>query len=413
MKMQNSKYFFHFTFKPKKLSDERMKLEKQFLNIDKDIALLRSITQLPKLLERIRATKLDKINELAESLTKMDIRLLIYEYPYPDEMAETRKKINIILSTRYTSIVGRTAWELFQQDVTDVFLQELIRESFSKELDTFLGIKEKLLIPFHKAMKNSSGIIDGLIPFLLKTNLKSELLFQDWKVKDGSVLELQLLKKMFLAGLHENFIILRDGEEFVSKSLEMFSLDDYKMVLKVYLEARKFDEYHPTILHDATKYRIGDPREREEDWDFLSDEALLQVKRWVIQKNLIEIFASDSDNNRFNYWKRFIKYMDDVELVKDPKVAFIYFKEFVVVEFGNIGAAYFYHKTGFEKFISPVKNSHSFKYRSTSAKEVMLKERIPEKQGTKLFLIKLDHRGQIWKRKFDEQMQKYLSNVNE
>ncbi|MEH6908512.1 hypothetical protein, partial [Neobacillus drentensis] len=343
-----------------------------------------------------------------------DIRLLIYEYPYPQEKAETRKKINKILSTRYTSIVGRTAWELFQQDISDVFLQDLIRDSYKREMDTFIGIKEEFKSIFNKAMKNSSGIIDGFIPFLVKTKTKSEHLFKEWKIKKDSVLEHSMLKKMFLGGLHEDFIISRDGEDFVSNSLEKFSKDEYKLILKVYLEARGFEAFHPGILHDAIKFRLGDPREHEEEWDFLSEQALLQVKRWVIQKNLIEIFASDADNKRFNYWKRFIKYMDDVELIKNPKVAFIYFKDFVVVEFGSIGSAYFYHKKGFERFIAPVKNSRRFKtVRSNSAKEDMLKERVPVKHGTPLFINKLDHRGQIWIRRFDEQMQKYLNSVKE
>jgi hypothetical protein len=412
--MKNSNYFHHFSFIPMKLAEERTKVEKQFKDIDKDIALNRRHTQLPKLLEKIRATKHEKIHELAESLTKMDIRLLVYEYPYPNENKETRHKINRILTTRYTIEVGRTAWDLFQQDISDEFLQDLIRASYSKEMETFLGIKEALLVPLQRAINISNNIIDGLVQYLLKSKLKSESILAEWKVKKGSVLEEALIKKMLNDGLHDDFIIARDGEEFISKSLEVFSLDDYKMLLKVYIEARGFEDFHPSILHQATKFRLGNPREREEEWSFLTEEALLQVKRWVIQKNLIEIFASDGDNKRFNYWKRFIKYMDDVELVKDPKVAFIYFREFVVVEFGNIGAAYFYHKDGFKKFISPVKNSYRFKnLKSTSAREEMLKERIPEKQGTKLFMNKLDHRGQIWMRRFDEQMQRYLNSVNE
>lgn len=412
--MQNSRYFYHFSFVPKKLIEERNKVEKQFKDIDKDIALHRSHTQLPKLLEKIRAAAPDKIDELAKSLTKMDIRLLIYEYPYPNEKNETRYKINRILDTRYTSIVGRTAWDLFQQDISDPFLQDLIGSSYFKEPETFLGINEELLGAFRTAMKKESDIIEGLVPYMLRTRLKTEQLLKEWKVKEGSVLEEALLKKMFRAGLHEDFIISRDGEMYIAKSLEKFSMDDYKMMLKVYIEARNYEEFHQTIMHDATKYRLDDPRENEGEWDFLTHDALLQVRRWVIQKNLIEVFASDPDNKRFNYWKRFIRYMEDVELANDPKVAFIYFKEFVVLEFGNIGSAYFYHKKGFEKFIYPIKNSYKFRNsKSTTTKEDMLKDRSYEKQGTKLFINKLDHRGQIWIQRFNEQMREYLNSVNE
>jgi hypothetical protein len=411
--MQNSKLFFHFNFTPKKLSEERAKIEKQFKDIDKDIAISRSHTLLPKLLERIRVTSLDKIDKLVATLSKIDIRLLIYEYPYPNEKEETRNKINKILTTKYTSIVGRTAWELFQHDITDLFLQDLIRDSYMNEPETFLGIKEDLLIPVQKAMKSSGSIIDGLVPYLLKSNLMVKKILDGWKVKGESVLEHALLKKMFLEGLHDNFIISRDGEEFVSRILEKFTMDDYKKVLKIYLENRSFEKFHTSILNDAIKLRFGDPRKNEDAWNFLSSEALTQVKRWVIRQNLEEIFASDPDNKRFNYWKRFIRYMDDVELLKDPKVAFIYFNKFVVVEYGNIGAAYFYHKEGFEKFILPIKDSPEFRRKSTNVKESMFKDRSSEKNGIKLFINKLAHLGVMWTRRFDEQMQKYLSSVDE
>jgi hypothetical protein len=411
--MQNSKLFFHFNFTPKKLSEERAKIEKQFKDIDKDIAISRSHTLLPKLLERIRVTSLDKIDKLVATLSKMDIRLLIYEYPYPNEKEETRNKINKILTTKYTSIVGRTAWELFQHDITDLFLQDLIRDSYMNEPETFLGIKEDLLIPVQKAMKSNGIIIDSLIPYLLRSNLMVKKILDGWKVKGESVLEHALLKKMFLEGLHDNFIISRDGEEYVSSILEKFSMDDYKKVLKIYLENRNFEKFHRSILNDAIKLRFGDPRKNEDVWNFLSSEALTQVKRWVIKQNLEEIFASDPDNKRFNYWKRFIRYMEDVELLKDPKVAFIYFNKFVVVEYGNIGAAYFYHKEGFEQFILPIKDSPGFRRKSTSVKESLFKDRNPEKIGIKLFINKLPHLGVMWKRRFDEQMQKYLSSVDE
>ncbi|MDG4658197.1 hypothetical protein P6P90_15300 [Ectobacillus antri] len=410
--MQNSQFFHHFTFKPKKLLEERIRVEKQFEDIDKDIALHRSHTQLPKLLEKIRNTAFDKIADLAQSLTKVDIRLLVYEYPYPDEESKTRRKINKILTTRYTGVVGKTAWDLFQQDISDPFLQELIRDSYFKEPQTFLGIKEEMLAPFRKAMENKLSIIEGLIPHMLKSNIKTEQILKEWKVKSDSVLEGALLKGMFQRGLHKDFIISRDGETYIAKCLETFSMGEYKMLLKIYIEARSYEEFHPTIMHDATKYRIGDPREKQELWNFLSYDAFQQVKKWAIQKNLIKIFESDPDNKRLMYWKTFIRYMDDVHLINEPKVAFIYFREFVVVEFGNIGAAYFYHRKGFETFILPTVKSSNFKYKGTQSRERMLKNRNYEQHGIRLFINKLDHRG-YWQTKFNDQMSKYLDGINE
>ena len=70
----------------------------------------------------------------------MDTLLLIYEYPFPEETDETKRKINEILNQEYTSLVGKTAWMLFQQDVKDSYLLHLIKKSYWREKDTFLQI---------------------------------------------------------------------------------------------------------------------------------------------------------------------------------------------------------------------------------------------------------------------------------
>lgn len=413
--MQNSNFFFHFTFAPTKLKTERTKVEKKFKDIEKDIATGIGEKRLPELLERIRLTSIEELPSLVEELTKIDIRILIYEYPFPNEGKATRHKINEILTARYTSLVGRTAWELFQQDTSDGFLQDLIRKAYQKEPETFVGMSDGFLKVFKTVSESTNSIIDGLAPIFLNSKFRAVELLKGFKVKEGSLLEAEITKKMFLEGLQENFIIKRDGEGFVSSKLEQYHTNDYKEMLKVYIEPRDYEEFHPSIMNDAIKFRLGDPRTKEEEWSFLSKDAISQVKRWVLRQNLEEIFAEDADNKRFNYWKRFIRYMDDVELLKEPKVAFIYFKQFVVVEFGNIGAAYFYHIEGFGTHIYPIKNSTRFRHtRSMQSRESMLKIKDKEFKGDKLFIDRLLHiPSNNWEPKFDRKMQKYLSGLDE
>jgi hypothetical protein len=413
--MQNSNFFFHFTFTPTKLKTERTNVEKKFKDIEKDIAIGIGEKRLPELLERIRLTSIEELPALVKELTKVDIRILIYEYPFPNESKATRHKINEILTARYTSLVGRTAWELFQQDISDEFLQDLIRNAFPKEPETFVGMSEGFLKVLKSASESSNSIVDGLVHTFLKSKMRAVELLKGLKVKEGSILEAEITRKMFLEGLQENFIIKRDGEDFVSSKLAQYHTNDYKELLKVYIEPRDYDEFHPSIMNDAIKFRLGDPRTKEEEWSFLSKDALSQVRKWVLRQNLEEIFAEDADNKRFNYWKRFIRYMDDVELLKEPKVAFIYFKQFVVVEFGNIGAAYFYHIEGFEKHIYPIKNSTRFRHtRSMQSRESMLKMKNEIFKGDKLFIDRLLHiPWNNWEPKFDPKMQMYLSGLDE
>lgn len=405
--MQNDVRFHPFFFRPKKLLEERMKIENKFKDAEKEIALLRSQIELPKLLNLIRATPFEEIAEWSKSLRKMDVLLLLYEYPYPEESDETKRKINHILTTRYVGIVGRTVWGLFQQDIVDLFLQDLIRSSYSIEKDTFLGLDEEMLLVFGVAMGNQEGIIEGLIPYLLTMNEKSNLVLKKWKVKENSVLEETLTRKMLIEGLSEDFIIHRDGMDYVIQQLDHYPLNDYKKLLQVYLEAREYTKFHPAIMRQAIQ-RLLDPREYEENWRFLSKEAFSRVLRWLFSHELKKFFEKDTNSIRFNYWKRFIDYMVNVTLLKDPFVAFIDFGPFVVVEFGNMGAAYFYHKEGFEEFILPLTKNRFGLTRSTQRKEEMLKDKDLVKQGIKLFIDKLDHRG-YWQRNFDLKMQQYLN----
>lgn len=102
--------------------------------------------------------------------------------------------------------------------------------------------------------------------------------------------------------------------------------------------------------------------------------------------------------------------MQDVELVQDPMIAFIHFDNFVVVEYGQMGAAYFYHREGFEKIIRPISTSPTFRNsRSRSNKESMLKVPESSRAGVQLFIEKLGHHGRSWDDKFDSYMRQYLN----
>ena len=131
------------------------------------------------------------------------------------------------------------------------------------------------------------------------------------------------------------------------------------------------------------------------------------MKKWLYANELKKFFDSDINSDRFEYWKRFIDYMENVIPLKSPLVAFIYFSDFVVVEFGEMGAAYFYHREGFEKLILP--RTKDYKFRNTSSKatkESMLKEQSKELNGLSLFINKLAHRGR-WQRRFDTHMSQF------
>lgn len=406
----SSKTKFHlFSFHPKKLLTERIRVETKFGNIEEDVITMIAKDRLPKLLELIRATPFEKLEELIYS--RMDVQILLYEYPYKEESVDTRKKINRVLLLKYVPLVGRTGWELFQHDTEDLFLHDLIRNSYFLDRDYFLNIDQEYLQPIGEAVLNKKGIVQGLSSYMATAKHAAQKVLSHWKIKEGSMLEKKIVLGMMKESRFSESIIARDSIAFVLRILKQCAMVEFKQLMKLYLEGKKHTAFHNKILERAIS-KLHDPRERMEDWEFLSESALNQVKRWLLSNELKRFFESDSNSERFDYWKRYIDYMEDVTLIKHPQAAIIYFTNLVVVEFGEIGAAYFYHKDGFiNTMLKKDINSYKFRNASKSTREKLLKCSELERERYSLFITKLDHRGG-WPRRFDNRITDILIKVN-
>lgn len=75
--MDDKTYIFTFSFRPQKLSQARQDIENKYGDIDKLTASQLSAVRLPKLLELIRQTPEDEIEQLAHTLKKRDVPLSI------------------------------------------------------------------------------------------------------------------------------------------------------------------------------------------------------------------------------------------------------------------------------------------------------------------------------------------------
>jgi hypothetical protein len=411
--MENKTRYHHFTFVPTQLRDSRKQIEKKYKESDQHDAERVSSFRLPRLLELIRKTPLEEINTLAQTFKKIDVMVLLYQYPYPDESNETRRKVNQVLFARYSTAVGQFAWNLFQHDWEEVFLQDLLRRIYAVDGYAFMSVDwdDSTRAEIESALSSQSGISIGLVPLFSDGKWKTTELLNILKVKKESPLEEELMYQTLLNGLDKEHLVRRDGVEFIRQKLERYPMNQYKDLVKIYLDSRTHEEFEPLLIQQAVD-RLYDPRERMADWEFLSERTLDEVKRWLIVNELKKFFEKDT-NKRFDYWKIYLPYIDNVLQLKDkndPKVVFIYFKKFVVVEFGNIGAAYFYHKEGFDKWILSRTKERVFRGRSTSTKESLLKDTAREKGGTPLYINKLGHHGYFdsWTKKFTRYMREYF-----
>ncbi|WP_165820929.1 EH signature domain-containing protein [Pueribacillus theae] len=388
-----------------------MEVEKKYKDVESKILAGRIKNRLPKLLEQIRALPNgpEAIKEFANRISKLDIRMLAYEYPFHQEEEQTIEKIISILMAGYIREVGRVAWKLFQNEVNDKGLLKLLSFIFKSEDETFLGLDQDSRRQINQAVY-SGDIIKELPQFLLKANEKASILLKRWKVKNDSYLERELIKRMLLKGLSETFIIQRESPDQMVVYLSQYTLQEYQEMIKNYLEARTYEQFDNEILIQALD-NLGDPRTNQRSWKFISESSLKEVNHWLTQNKLKHFFEQDRNNERFLYWKKYTKSIEDLHFIEEPQIVFMDFGDFVVVEFGKMGAAYFYHKEGFRDIILPRKNSAEFRRRGSQAREAMFKEKdMYEMYGRKLYIHKLDHRG-YWHSKFDSHMRHYFRGL--
>lgn len=407
--MEINRYFYLFSFKPERLTEERVKMQKKYSSREAELLKHRGKILLPKLLEIIRHTSIEQIPDFAKDLKRIEVLLLIHEgYPFTEESEETITKINAVLLQRYSTAIGRAAWTLFQHSFKNDRLQKLLRTVYRQEGFSFLNMNSDLKERLNLTIGHRDGLSQGIVSAILLANLKTSEAFDMMKIEEEAKLETVLMEDILVQGLPHDRFIEREGSGFITRVLANYPMDTYKKIIKFYLKTRNYQQFHVAIVQQAVD-RLRDPRERTVDWEFLSESVVSEVKRWLIQKKLQIIFENDQDNKRLNYWKRFIDYMEDVELIQNPMIAFIYFDEFVIVEYGNMGAAYFYHREGFEKVIYPISVSESFKNsRSQQTKEGKLKLPYYQWNGSPLFINKLHHNGKNWQDKFDQSMTSYL-----
>lgn len=406
--MTGNSVYYHYTFEPKKLKEQRVEVEKVFKNADQIMAKQLSRNKLPRLLEMIRQVSLDELENFANQLKKLEVFVLLYDYPYPNESQDTRRKINLILSFRYSIQVGKTAWGLFQQDPHDRYLQDLLRLIYNKDQFEFLSSDDYIKELIRKALVHRTGIVDGLSMGILASNSTVRMLMDVLQIKQDSFLEKALMKGILKEGLKENAFVHRQGSHYIVQRLDRYDMDEYKELIGVYLETKGYKDFDHILMNQAIK-RLMNPNDNLMHWDFLSSNAMVQVQKWLLQNKMKQFFDQDEDNARFEYWKGYLNndYIQDVDVIKEPKVAFIHFEKFVVVEFGIIGAAYFYHKDGFDHVIKPISNSYKFRNSGRAKREELLKRRYEEEDGYPLFINKHDHRGS-WEWRFTSHMRNYL-----
>lgn len=393
--MSSNRHFPHFYFIPKKLQGVANELKKKYRH-GAPVSERLMDKKLPDILARIRKLSNNKneIRKFAGSLTPLEINMLASRYPYENENQNTIDKISIILFERYNDMIGLRFWQHFQRMPTDKGLTHILKDVFTREKPEFLGLKQHIRQEYNRIFQqiNSSEILNQIANIIGQEHREIDDSFVDWKIQKDS----HLSQKLWLY-LLDNYIgninfIEKQGARRIHEELEKIQLGLYKRILNKYLVEIDYEQYHMEIFNQAIS-RLGNPKYNKYKWHGISDEAINKVLMKLRELELMEFF--DSDSIRFNYWKKYVRYMEDAVYIEDPPIVAMKFTDFIVVEFSRVGnAAYFYKKDGFNRDLEPKLTS--------GVRESELKNTEDE-----YFINKLNH-SRNWTSRYDEYMANYL-----
>lgn len=408
--MTNRNRFPQFSFNPNKLRIERKLIEKKYEDAGKQILLKLGRKRFLSLIEKIRtlANNQKVLKEFATNLKKGDIRLLSYEYPFHDETTETLEKLTNVLIYGYISDVGRTMWLLFQHKYEDKYIHRILQHTFMVEIPSFLGLSDNARNQLNNATKGEENFLLQLVDTMVLAEGKTKNVLNNWKVKEDSNLYRYLFKERLINGIASQSFIHLEGIQEIIEQIHQLTNKDFKRMLINYVSSRSSEDFHDLIMVQSLE-RFGNPRKDDRPWSFLSNDDFKKVIEWILQYELKKFFEQDTDNNRFIYWRNYLSYLKNLDIIEDPSIISMDFGSFVVVEFGKIGAAYFYHREGFYKVIFPRKKEPWFlNSRNHQKKERTFKEKyVYDYNGIPLYIHDIHHRGQ-WYSKFDYHMNEFL-----
>jgi len=391
--MNNQRNQLSFEFSPTQLYEEMKLLEKEFKNTD-EIPESKIQVKLPRLLLMIRKLNNDEseIIQFAHTLKPIDINILASEYPYEQENKATVQKILLILTTRYNGVVGRHFWNHLQIMPHDLNVISLLKVAFKTESMAFLNLKGHIRLNYGRCFEREKVLIN--IAIMIgeeKRNLHDS--FSDWKITENSPLALLMWRYIIVKHLKDKWFLERNESSLIVNHLERLGLDSYKKVISTYLNHYNFKQYNSNFLRQVIQ-RLGDPRTHPTTWRSFSSHANKQVIKWLYKRDLFEFLELE----RFDYWKKYLDHVTDLEVIKQPPVAALYFDDFVALEFAEFGnAAYFYKSQEFLKYLSP-KLRHN-----------ILESELKQKDAP-FFIHKLNHsKDHLWHRRFDHYMTQFLN----
>ncbi|ADQ06819.1 hypothetical protein Calhy_1096 [Caldicellulosiruptor hydrothermalis 108] len=330
-----------------------------------------------------------EVNNLIEALSKITSDYDLLEFSYKIKLRHVRlllsylssnydkiehtARINIIKLTWLNPKISlfKQLWSTFQTLYSEPAIMYALKFYFKKfdHLNKLIGISEREFF-FIKQWIDSGAEINKFVEFIIKENISLVSIKERFSIKDDKPLFIELCWNVAITAKSTHFFSDTNNIKYICDMLEKTnSIEKLAQFYNHYLTVLDIEHCDRQILEILVD-RFGEPNKPKVNlfWNLLDENVKQKLLMWLNEQKLL-LFFSD-DNERFSFWKRFIKYMEYVYPDRQNYRVFMYFKNIVVIEFGNVGNAIYayskdYFKSAYEVYISLDKSNDFFKDKNT------------------------------------------------
>ncbi|SHF44647.1 hypothetical protein SAMN02746089_01929 [Caldanaerobius fijiensis DSM 17918] len=315
------------------------------------------------LLQKIDKTPFKDIHDLAFTLKSRELYLLIYYFAGADFNIDPNK-IYEIIRLRFKKKFAALLWEQYQNNYYNKMYVYYFTRFCNEFKEAFIELfKDEKILRFIKVMMVNDNVIKFICVYISKTKLNLDKFFNTFKINEKSKLGLNIKKYFYLYCDRETYV--SSEPQVILNTVKSYNQNELLMFIENYVGNVSFSE----LNHDIMEYILENkkvPENREKDffWKDVSEPVWSKCRKWFLDNSM----KKHLDGPRYNFWANYLDYIKDFVVVKknnrNQAIYFIYFGEFVVVEFEPIGAAYIYRTDVFKRRFGAFASEESSKSNS-------------------------------------------------
>lgn len=315
------------------------------------------------LLQKIDKTPFKDIRDLAFTLKNRELYLLIHYFAAADFNIDPNKFYEII-RWRFKKKFAALLWEQYQNNYYNKMYAYYFTKFCNEFKEAFVELfKDEKILQFVKVMVVSDDIIKFSCIHIEKNKLNLDKFFNTFKISEKLKLGMNIKKYFYLYCDKETYV--SSDPQVILNMVKTYNQNELLMFIENYVGKIPFSE----LNYDIMKYilenkKIPESREKDFFWKDVSEPVWSKCRKWFLDN----LMRKHLDGPRYNFWAKYIDYIKNFVVVKrnnrNQAIYFIYFGEFVVVEFEPIGAAYIYRTDVFKRRFGAFANEDSSKNNS-------------------------------------------------